>query len=230
MGKKEKRLLRFLIPPIPIPTPSGDILLVRPGSKTKRIRLPKPRIIVPRHKVIVRKPRPITRPRTLPVIVRRPHHHRHCRHYGVTYHTTVHHTCRCTVNTPPPPPPKPRVVRYPTVIVDPETETHSIHEGGYIDENGTPAPTYVECPRKPERVIIVRECPPAPVREYRPHCSAPNFVWVRGHWTYRKGTWCWISGAWRKPPNRHCIWKPGKWVAVGNAWQWRSGRWYTCKS
>lgn len=28
----------------------------------------------------------------------------------------------------------------------------------------------------------------------------PKAVWVKGHWTHKRGTWIWVPGHWRKVP------------------------------
>lgn len=220
LGKKEKSLLKFLLcPPIPIPTPNGNLKILRPGSKSKTIHLPKP---------IIPSPRIITPPLVVPT---RRHHSTNS---SITVGRTYRHTC------PPPPPRRSTCVVHPTVIMRREVVREPkviiverpvrevVVEETVVDES----PSMIEPPSGcsmtgtvVEDVIMVDECPPARVRELKPRCPAPNLVWTPGHWVRRHNAWCWSSGYWRRPPARHTCWKPGKWVSVGKSWQWRKGCW-----
>lgn len=41
----------------------------------------------------------------------------------------------------------------------------------------------------PSSKVIIKPAPPP-----------TKAVWVKGHWTHKRGTWIWVPGHWRKVP------------------------------
>lgn len=64
-----------------------------------------------------------------------------------------------------------------------------------------------------ERVEVV---PTSPGREY---------VWVKGHWGWRRNDYEWIPGRWAVPERGYREWEPGRWDRDRNGWFYVEGRW-----
>jgi hypothetical protein len=85
-----------------------------------------------------------------------------------------------------------------------------------------PEPVYRERVRAP---IIVRERPPAVVREVRPPAPGRDYVWAPGYWTW-DGEWLWQSGHWTRRPSDRAVWVEGRWVEDRRGeWVWQPGHW-----
>jgi hypothetical protein len=65
--------------------------------------------------------------------------------------------------------------------------------------------------------------PPPPRRERVPP-PRRGYVWVGGHWDWRRGRYVWVSGGWRRArPGFHhrpptWVWRNGRWVLVQGGW------------
>ena len=65
--------------------------------------------------------------------------------------------------------------------------------------------------------------PPPPRRERVPP-PRRGYVWVPGHWDWRRGRYVWVSGGWMRarPGFRHrpptWVWRNGRWVLVQGGW------------
>jgi len=52
----------------------------------------------------------------------------------------------------------------------------------------------------PEPAVVVAPPAPPPVRiETPPPQPAPAYVWVPGHWTWRRRAYVWVPGHWATP-------------------------------
>jgi hypothetical protein len=64
-----------------------------------------------------------------------------------------------------------------------------------------------------ERVEVVSE---APGREY---------VWVKGHWAWRRNDYEWVPGRWVLPERGYRAWEPGHWDHDRGGWFYVEGHW-----
>jgi hypothetical protein len=77
-------------------------------------------------------------------------------------------------------------------------------------------------------VVVAPETPPPPQYEAVPPSPAPNFVWIPGHWAWRKHwhKWSWRHGHWAASPFAGAAWVPGHWQTTPNGgWYWVEGQW-----
>ncbi len=72
-----------------------------------------------------------------------------------------------------------------------------------------PAPRHAPPPRK------IR------IKSKRP---GPNYIWVKGHWEWKRGRYVWRNGYWKKrKKNRR--WVSGHWKKGPAGWVWVPGHW-----
>jgi hypothetical protein len=78
----------------------------------------------------------------------------------------------------------------------------------------------------PTRMVVVYQEPPPPIYEVRGACRGVGWIWVRGHWTWRRDrcVYAWIPGKCVKK-HPHKRWIPGCWERYGHGWIWIEGRW-----
>src|SRR5437773_8107436 len=86
--------------------------------------------------------------------------------------------------------------------------TGCVVRGVYVQR---PPPVVVEQPGE----VVVTEAPPPPQQEVIVEAPGPNYIWARGHWTWR-GHWVWIGGNWVTRPHPHAAWEPGHWARRGH--------------
>ena len=96
--------------------------------------------------------------------------------------------------------------------------------GGYWQEAVAPAPVATPTTPAPE-VVVVREAPPPPAREYIIERPSPNHVWIGGYWTWRLGRHVWVSGRWELPPRANVVWVAPRWEFRGNGYVFLEGYW-----
>ena len=84
------------------------------------------------------------------------------------------------------------------------------------------------CSRNPRANVgvryVVRE-PPAERVEVISRAPANDYVWVKGHWAWRRDDYEWIGGHWTQPERGFREWEPGRWEHDRNGWFWIEGRW-----
>ena len=66
---------------------------------------------------------------------------------------------------------------------------------------------------------------PAPQVEVAPPSPGPAYVWVPGHWVWRRRAYVWVPGYWAVPTAPGYVWVPGHWAARGAGYVWIEGRW-----
>jgi len=71
--------------------------------------------------------------------------------------------------------------------------------------------------------IRLRVGPPAPRRERRPP-PRRGFVWVPGHWEWRRGRYVWVDGRWERE-RRGQRWRDARWVRRRGEWVFVPGGW-----
>ncbi|HYB70069.1 MAG TPA: YXWGXW repeat-containing protein [Candidatus Bathyarchaeia archaeon] len=75
-------------------------------------------------------------------------------------------------------------------------------------------------------VVVRTPPPPPPARvEVVPVAPGPGFVWVPGHWAWRRDHYVWAPGHWAVPTQPGYVWVPGGWVAQGGGYVWVEGHW-----
>jgi len=75
---------------------------------------------------------------------------------------------------------------------------------------------------------VVTGPPPAPAIpvEVAPAQPGPAYVWVPGHWDWRRrGAYVWVPGYWAVPGAPAQVWVPGHWAPRGAGYVWVEGRW-----
>src|SRR5690606_23298266 len=73
------------------------------------------------------------------------------------------------------------------------------------------------------RPVLVVDEPPPPSK-HRTVAARPGYVWIKGHYEYRGGSWVWMDGHWERQRSGY-YWEEGRWVRRGNRWHWVEGRW-----
>jgi hypothetical protein len=76
-----------------------------------------------------------------------------------------------------------------------------------------------------ERVVVLREAPPAPKPEVVIVQPAPDNVWVPGYWRPMGGSWEWVSGHWEAPPSGRRVWVPARYETSDSGVVYVEGYW-----
>lgn len=66
---------------------------------------------------------------------------------------------------------------------------------------------------------------PPPQVEVVPAQPGPGYVWVGGHWAWRRGGYVWVPGYWAVPAQPGYVWAPGHWAARPGGYVWVEGHW-----
>ena len=53
----------------------------------------------------------------------------------------------------------------------------------------------------------------------------PAYVWVPGHWAWRRGGYVWVPGHYAVPAQPGYVWVAPHWAPRGGGWVWVQGRW-----
>src|SRR5205814_860449 len=73
----------------------------------------------------------------------------------------------------------------------------------------------------PEPAVVVTPPTPPPVRvETPPPPPAPAYVWVGGHWAWRRGAYVWVPGYWATPVAPGRAWVAGHWAPRPGGYVW----------
>jgi WXXGXW repeat (2 copies) len=67
--------------------------------------------------------------------------------------------------------------------------------------------------------------PPVAQVEVAPVAPGPGYVWVAGHWAWRRRGYVWRPGHWVVPAAPGYVWAPGHWAPRGGGFVWIEGRW-----
>ncbi len=73
--------------------------------------------------------------------------------------------------------------------------------------------------------LVIRVKPPRARVEVRTRAPGPNHIWISGRWTWSKGKYVWVSGAWVKRPAPKAVWVSGHWTKKHGNWIWVAGHW-----
>jgi hypothetical protein len=80
-------------------------------------------------------------------------------------------------------------------------------------------------PRPRAGVVYAMREPPRERVEVIPASPGPAYVWVKGHWGWRRDDYEWIPGHWAVPDRGFREWVPGRWEHDRNGWFFVEGRW-----
>jgi hypothetical protein len=80
-------------------------------------------------------------------------------------------------------------------------------------------------PRPRVGVAYVMRQPPAERVEVISTRPGVEYVWVAGHWGWRRDNYEWISGRWVIPERGFHEWVPGRWERDRGGWFYVEGRW-----
>jgi hypothetical protein len=67
--------------------------------------------------------------------------------------------------------------------------------------------------------------PPAERVEVIPSAPGRDYIWVKGHWGWRRNDYEWVPGRWVVPERGYREWEPGRWERDRNGWFYIEGRW-----
>ena len=71
---------------------------------------------------------------------------------------------------------------------------------------------------------VVRE-PPRERVEVIPRSPGVEYVWVKGHWGWRRNDYEWVPGHWAVPERGFREWVPGRWEHDRGGWFFVEGHW-----
>jgi hypothetical protein len=80
-------------------------------------------------------------------------------------------------------------------------------------------------PMAPPGVYVVAVRPPAYRREVMGRAPGPDYVFIRGYWTWGGAAYRWVPGHWDRRPYARARWEPGHWRHARRGWYWAPGRW-----
>ncbi|MGH7617883.1 MAG: YXWGXW repeat-containing protein [Gemmatimonadaceae bacterium] len=80
-------------------------------------------------------------------------------------------------------------------------------------------------PRPRVGVEYAMRQPPAERVEVLSASPGAGYVWVKGHWAWRRDDYEWIGGHWAIPERGFREWEPGRWEHDRNGWFFIEGRW-----
>jgi hypothetical protein len=80
-------------------------------------------------------------------------------------------------------------------------------------------------PRPRVGVAYVMRQPPAERVEVVSASPGVEYVWVKGHWGWRRNDYEWIPGRWVIPERGFREWVPGRWERDRGGWFYVEGRW-----
>ena len=101
------------------------------------------------------------------------------------------------------------------------------HRPAVVVAAPAPAVVIVEPPRVVEKVVVIREAPPAPRREVIVEGDRPSaaHMWVAGHWRHDGRVYTWIPGHWAKPPRARAVWVEPRWEKRDGIYIFIEGIW-----
>lgn len=73
-------------------------------------------------------------------------------------------------------------------------------------------------PRPRTDVVCIEREPPAERVEVVPAAPGAEYVWVKGHWGWRRNDYEWIPGHWIVPERGFHEWVPDRWDHDRRGW------------
>jgi hypothetical protein len=89
---------------------------------------------------------------------------------------------------------------------------------------GTSTACYRNARPRGDVEYVVRE-PPRERVEVVGRSPGSDYVWVKGHWAWRRNDYEWIPGRWAIPERGFREWEPGRWQHERSGWFYIEGRW-----
>jgi hypothetical protein len=80
-------------------------------------------------------------------------------------------------------------------------------------------------PRPRVGVAYVMRQPPSERVEIVSASPGVEYVWVKGHWGWRRNDYEWIPGRWVIPERGYREWVPGRWDRDRGGWFYVEGHW-----
>ncbi len=106
---------------------------------------------------------------------------------------------------------------------------HHWVEGRWVAGAARPAPGVRDHRRAappprpaPAPAAYPSNAPPDP--RYETPAGRSGYVWVRGHYEWRRGAYVWKRGHWKKA-RANSLWVAGHWELRGNRYVWVAGKW-----
>ncbi len=83
-------------------------------------------------------------------------------------------------------------------------------------------------PDRDRGVVVIRDTPPPPRREYIDERYRPSLrhVWVTGYWRHDGRAFVWIPGRWDLPPRGYREWSEPRWERRDGTYIFVEGRWH----
>jgi hypothetical protein len=82
------------------------------------------------------------------------------------------------------------------------------------------------CVVSPAPAVVATPPPPPPVQaEVVPVAPGPAYVWVPGHWAWRRRAYVWVPGYYALPAQPGYVWVAPHWAPRGAGWVWVEGHW-----
>ena len=80
-------------------------------------------------------------------------------------------------------------------------------------------------PRPRTNVVYAVREPPVERVEVIPATPGTEYVWVKGHWAWRRNDYEWIPGHWVVPERGYRQWVAGRWAHDRYGWYFIEGHW-----
>lgn len=74
-----------------------------------------------------------------------------------------------------------------------------------------------------DRVVVIREAPPAPRQEVVP-AARRGYEWAPGYWDYAGHRYVWVKGHWERSRAGYAYRRP-EWRQGSNGWEMDRGGW-----
>ena len=71
---------------------------------------------------------------------------------------------------------------------------------------------------------VIRE-PPHERLEVATRSPGAEYIWIKGHWAWRRNDYEWVPGRWALPEGRLRVWEEGRWEHDRAGWYYVEGHW-----
>ncbi len=75
------------------------------------------------------------------------------------------------------------------------------------------------------RVVVIHRRPPAVRIEVRSRRPSRRYVWLDGHWEFRRGRYVWVNGRWTVPPRAGLVYVRPRWKRHSGGYVFVVGGW-----
>ncbi len=73
--------------------------------------------------------------------------------------------------------------------------------------------------------VVVRQAPPASLKESIFDRPSPRHLWVAGYWTWQQDKYQWTAGHWEMPPAGMDTWVAPRWEKRAEGYVFSAGFW-----